>query len=345
MHMAGQDEVQGSKSSREGPVVGVSEHDGGRPDADPQIDAELEAVIREARRRTRRRRTGIAVALASLAALIAAIGSGSSGDGPSPEPGPGREEIQAAAQRLVAAPTGLEVTSSSETTYTYAGTADFSRGEYDMRFESGNPRERALQPKRAMSVREYGQLSGYAVNSTFPLVAVGDKGDRIGLKRDVGPRPSLDRCWFDPHSPVGAGMGAISIEESLGLTGSITDRLATGGFTIVGSGPGTVDVTMPTAVRGPIKQDPERVTNPAMMRLLDGPVTLKFEGGSLAGIDATLFGYQPYQSYLGSAFTSAANRRLLEKYGLPDRSMMSASFAPTGIDRLEFNQPSCIAME
>jgi hypothetical protein len=160
------------------------------------------------------------------------------------------------------------------------------------------------------------------------------------IHESLGHRPRPERCWYNPHAPVGSNRGTISVEESVRIVGSVLESLRGEIETARESAdeeyPGAYDVTLrPTAThpRDDFNDTKRRIWGDrTLLARLDGPIeVLVSEARRISGLALRLSGYRPTIGWVSSKRA-------------PRPVSIQAAISPT--DRqLHLRDPGCLAME
>lgn len=189
--------------------------------------------------------------------------------------------------------------------------------------------------------RSKGELSPFE----FPPIVIGLDGEGIEatvaeFRNGFFPGPYRDdRCWFNPHGPVGSTGETISVEEATRLSGAILESLSSESIAaerVESTDDGEryeVDLS-PSASRprDDFEMTKRRVWGDRyLLDDLAGPIEVRLSAaGTLAGIAYTLGDYRPYETYRVGRKPGPAN--------------VGVSLAPTDRE-IELNKPRCQAIE
>jgi hypothetical protein len=148
----------------------------------------------------------------------------------------------------------------------------------------------------------------------------------------INPR-SRERCWFNPHLPVGASQETLSVEESARVTGSVLESLRSEIKEATTGGAGQYDVTLlPSATRPRDDfHDAERRVwgDRELLTMLDGPIRVSVGDGAIRSLDLRLGDYRPES---------------LVRRSSPLPVSIRATFS-SGPPALDLNPPRCQALE
>lgn len=173
-----------------------------------------------------------------------------------------------------------------------------------------------------------------------PDGAVGVDGE--GFENTVavleeGFTPSMDGpCWLNPHAPVGSGLGTVSVEESMRLTGAIAESIEAGELRSVevrrNGAFAVVLAASATRPRGAFKETERRIWGAReRLRKLAAPVRVTLSGdGDLERIE---FRFEPFRE---RAF-DVKGRAIGE-------ARVDVSLTPSDVP-LKLDEPECQAIE
>lgn len=260
--------------------------------------------------------------LAALAFASTAIIAGCGGSGAEPLPAdPTRAVAEASERTLEAGVRKLDLRVDSPTAeYSAAGLVEPSRGRF--RVEARFRRAPAL--RKSIDKR---------------LVAVGT--DRRTTLEEYFTRfeGEKQRCWVEPHLPVGSYGGATSLEESVRLVAAaleaLRERVASATARTSGPGVAAYDATLKPL---PPEDGQERKATPGfrgtaagLLGKLDRPIRLSVsEDGRIVELRLELRDYRP-QSYLRGT-------------GEPERVAIEARLSEAE-SKLNLDPPECTGME
>lgn len=286
-------------------------------------ESELEAVIREARRRAQRRRTGIAVAAVTAACAIGwLLFDGGSRDSAPQRPITDPQEVVEAAGASTFAQDSLRIRISvdgPDEDWTGQGRIDPGSGRFRL----------TLEPAGAISgFRRIVGRRGTGFDSTFGVTQPGE----LGGAND-------GRCWFNTHNPIGYFGSTASAEESVRATGSILESLESETLAATGAGPDFGVRLAPSAAspRPPAGETDRRVWG--ARRLLDrieDPIEVRARAsGEVAGMNFVVPPSEPVLQRM---------RQEPARFDRPLASSIVVSLAPAS-NALTLNRPDCFAIE
>lgn len=261
--------------------------------------------------------------LAALALASTAIMTGCGGSGAEPLPAdPARAVAEASERTLEAGVRKLDLRVDSPTAeYSAAGLVEPSRGRFrvEARFRRA-PALRKTDDKRLVAV-------GTDRRTTLEEYFTRFEGER-------------QRCWLEPHLPVGSYGGATSVEESVRLVAAALEALRERVASATARAGGGPDVAAYDATLKPLPPEgrEERQAAPGLQgtaaRLLgklDRPIRLSAsEDGRIVELRLELRDYRP-RSYLRGS-------------GEPERVTIEARLSEARSE-LRLAPPECMGME
>jgi hypothetical protein len=160
-----------------------------------------------------------------------------------------------------------------------------------------------IEPRRGRFRVELNEVS--SPSDYRPRFVVGLDGE--GIENTVeettdglfdGP-PRGERCWFNPHAPVGSGLGTASVEESVRVTSAVLESLGEEVRSASGGGDDAYDVRLdPSATRprGDFRESKRRVWGDRhLLGELDGPIQVRLSGqDTIARITLRLNDYESH---------------------------------------------------
>ncbi|MDQ3641120.1 MAG: hypothetical protein M3450_06560 [Actinomycetota bacterium] len=256
---------------------------------------------------------------------IGAVALGLTACGGSEEPnGPAaadpKEAIGSAGERAMASrSTFLNVRAQSgDTSWEAEGAVQLGQGRFVLDVLGIESSKRNIGPDRVIG------LDGEGFETTVE--------ETMGLFGDD--RDAKERCWFNPHAPVGSFLGTASIEESVRLTGALIESLETETSSVIERDGHFQVEYMPSAAKphSDFRETERRVWGDrALIEDLEGPVSLMLDDASeLSHINIDLGEYRQYSGLGG--------RKRLDEVSI--RATLSSSD-----ERPQIDPPDCQALE
>jgi len=172
-----------------------------------------------------------------------------------------------------------------------------------------------------------------------PEVVIGTDGEgfentfeeNYGL---FGTRNQEERCWFNPHAPVGSFLGTASVEETVRVTSAVVESLEDEIRSAEATGE-SYEVELKPSASEPhsdFRETERRIWGDReLLDLLHGPINVALsDDGSL---ESVAFEIEDYRPYLGRK----------EKQG-SDLVQIAAEYGSTD-EKLELDPPTCMALE
>ena len=178
-------------------------------------------------------------------------------------------------------------------------------------------------------------------SEVVPRTVIGLEGEGFESTVSVGPTPDPaadQRCWFNPHAPVGSFLGTASVEESVRLLGSTLESLRGEIDTARELAPGSYAVTLKPSAAKPeddFRDSPERVWGDRrLFNSLAGPMAVELDETAtrVARLVLELSDYEVYDIEAGQPKPTIDSVRI-EAVARPSQA------------ELAIDQPNCQAME
>lgn len=262
------------------------------------------------------------LAASVLCVITAAMTVGCSDDTPTP-PGGGlapESFVGAAANDAFSAEVLTLSVGAESTDARWAGEGLIALSEGRFRFEVGE-----TQPPAEIEVGTVIGLGGEGAENTVSETV----GGSIGV--------AGQRCWMNPHAPVGYFTDTISVEEALRVTGAVVESLRgeIKQARMIDPALDTFEVElMPSATQpeDEFVDRPDRVWGDRwILGRLGGPIAVELTGeGALRSLEFEFGPYEPYS--------------LFGQQHSVDHVSISARFAPADT-ALELDPPACQAIE
>jgi hypothetical protein len=191
-----------------------------------------------------------------------------------------------------------------------------------------------IEPKNGRFRVELGVVSSPRA-SVAPDVVIGVSGEGYeGTYEETTEKPFSqggERCWFNPHSPVGSFLGTASVEESVRLTSAVLESLGEEVRTAASHAGDAYEITLdPSAThpRNDFHESKRRVWGDRnLLRQLEGPIEVVLSGPDTVAEIA--FGLRDYEPYVRETIP---------------RVRIEATLAPTD-EELVTDPPTCQALE
>jgi hypothetical protein len=266
--------------------------------------------------------------LASLAAVLAGVAvAGGLGCGDSSAPG---NEAQRADPTAAVSRAGKKTFREATLSLTLRVASAGGRYEAAGLIEPGDGRFRvqvgAVSPPNAYAPEHVVGLEGEGVENTVAEIAQGPLGN------------GSERCWFNPHAPVGGFLGTASVEESARVTGAVLESLGNE-VRSVEPADGPYEVVLDesaTRPRDDFHDTEKRVWGDRnLLAQLAGPIEVALSpAGTVDEIAVELRDYEPYEvGFAGD-----------ERTGPIPKVTIAATLAPTD-EKLVVDPPECQAIE
>ncbi len=212
----------------------------------------------------------------------------------------------------------------------------------DLHVESGRASYDAEGPIELGKGRFKVELSDVTTqkeDSPRPEVVIGTDGEgfentfeeNYGL---FGTRNQKERCWFNPHSPVGSFLGTASVEETVRVTSAVVESLEDEIRSAEATGE-SYEVELKPSASEPhsdFRETERRIWGARkLLNLLHGPINVALsDDGSL---ESVAFEIEDYRPYLGTKGRQGA-----------DLVQIAADYGSTE-EKLVLDPPSCMALE
>ena len=219
-----------------------------------------------------------------------------------------------------------------------AGTQTFARPVLSLSLRVTSPRAHyeasgLIEPKQGRFRVELRDVSSPRAN-VAPDVVIGANGEGYEETfEETTEKPFSqggERCWFNPHSPVGSFLGTASVEESVRLTGAVLESLGEEVRTAAPDAGDAYEITLdPSAThpRNDFHESKRRVWGDRnLLRQLEGSIEVVLSGPDTVAEIA--FGLRDYEPYVRETIP---------------RVRIEATLAPTD-EELVIDPPTCQAL-
>jgi hypothetical protein len=220
-----------------------------------------------------------------------------------------------------------------------AGAETFARPILSLSLRVASPRAHykasgLIEPKRGRFRVKLGDVSSPRA-SVAPDVVIGVSGEGYeGTYEETTEKPFSqggERCWFNPHSPVGSFLGTASVEESVRLTSAVLESLGEEVRTAAPDAGDAYEIALdPSAThpRNDFHESKRRVWGDRnLLRQLEGPIEVVLSGPDTVAEIA--FGLRDYEPYVRETIP---------------RVRIEATLVPTD-EELVIDPPTCQALE
>lgn len=184
---------------------------------------------------------------------------------------------------------------------------------------------------------EVGEAQPHAKFEIGTVVGLGGEGTESTVSETGGGSTGSagQRCWMNPHAPVGYFTDTISVEEALRVTGAVVESLRDEIKQVQVRTTGTFEVELKDSAalpEGEFVDTPDRVWGDRwILGRLDGPIEIELvDGGALRSLEFKFGPYDPY-SLFG------------EQHSI-DRVTINARFAPADAE-IVLDPPACQSIE
>jgi hypothetical protein len=192
-----------------------------------------------------------------------------------------------------------------------------------------------IEPGEGRFRVELGEITSPSDYRPRIVIGLDGEGNETTVEETTG-RPFAEgeeRCWFNPHAPVGSFLGTASVEESVRLTGAVLESLGEEVRSAVPAAGDAYEVVLDqsaTRPRDDFRESKERVWGDRnLLGQLAGPIEIALSAqGAVSRIALELRDYEPYE------MIRPPIRRVT----------IEATLAPTD-EELVLDPPECQALE